>query len=94
MKKENKIEKILFSLLVVLLPAQIGKHFWPKEAFVRGIRIDYLSPTLFLTDLVIIALIIFWVLDKTEKIEITASARKISGRITSLSRAACGSHPF
>lgn len=60
MKRPTKVEQILFLLLVVLLPAQIGKHFWPPTAFVRGIRIDYLSPTIFATDLILFALLISW----------------------------------
>ena len=60
MKRPTKVEQILFLLLIVLLPAQIGKHFWPPTAFVRGIRIDYLSPTIFATDLILIAMLISW----------------------------------
>ena len=32
---------------------QLGKHFWPDFAFVNGLRIDYLSPTLYLLDALI-----------------------------------------
>jgi O-antigen ligase len=41
------------------LPTQLGKHFWPNWAFVYGLRLDYLSPTLYLTDLFILAIFIF-----------------------------------
>ena len=46
-------EKILFVSLAILLPTQLAKHWWPEWAFVSGIRIDYLSPTIYLTDLII-----------------------------------------
>ena len=48
----QKIKVFLFSLLFLLLPVQIGKHFWPSFAFVLGQRVDYLSPTLYLTDII------------------------------------------
>ncbi len=45
-------------LLLLFLPSQLGFHFWPNWALVNGIRVDYLSPTLYLTDLIIFVLII------------------------------------
>lgn len=41
------------------MPTQIGYHFWPDWALVSGLRVDYFSPTIYLTDIVIIALFIF-----------------------------------
>lgn len=45
---------ILFNSLYIftlfLLPTQLGRHFWPPFAMVGGLRIDYLSPTVYLTD--------------------------------------------
>ncbi len=46
----KRFEKFLFSLFVLSIPLQLGKHFWPPFAFVNGIRVDYLSPTLYLSD--------------------------------------------
>ncbi len=46
----------LVFLLLVLLPSQLGYHFWPDWSLINGIRVDYLSPTLYLTDLIILAL--------------------------------------
>lgn len=40
-------------LLLLLLPSQLVIHFWPDWALVNGIRVDYLSPTLYFTDLII-----------------------------------------
>ncbi|MDP1722327.1 MAG: O-antigen ligase family protein [Candidatus Gottesmanbacteria bacterium] len=42
-----------FWLLLALLPTQLGLHFWPEWAGVLGRRVDYLAPTLFLTDLLV-----------------------------------------
>lgn len=76
MKKASRIENIFFSLLIVFLPAQIGKHFWPNNAFIKGIRIDYLSPTLLLTDLLIIGLLVSWALNKNNKRRISDAFKK------------------
>lgn len=56
--QNNKIQSLLFVLLVFLLPTQLGKHFWPNFAFINGLRIDYLSPTLYITDIVAILFIV------------------------------------
>jgi len=45
-------------LFLLLIPTQLGRHFWPEWSYVLGIRIDYLSPTLYLLDLVWVILII------------------------------------
>ncbi len=55
------MQQILFSLLLVLIPTQLGYHWWPGWALVLGRRIDYLSPTLYLTDILIFLLLISWV---------------------------------
>ncbi|MFA6184557.1 MAG: O-antigen ligase family protein [Candidatus Shapirobacteria bacterium] len=44
-------------LFLLLIPTQLGKHFWPEWSYLLGIRIDYLSPTLYLLDLVWVILI-------------------------------------
>ncbi|MDD4136038.1 MAG: O-antigen ligase family protein [Candidatus Shapirobacteria bacterium] len=48
-------------LFLLLIPTQLGKHFWPEWSYLLGIRIDYLSPTLYLLDLVWIVLIFNWI---------------------------------
>jgi len=53
----KKIERFIFYLLVLLLPTQLAYHFWPEYAFIFGIRIDYLAPAVYLTDLLVIFLI-------------------------------------
>ena len=53
-----KFEKVIFYLILLFLPTQIGKHFWPDFSMVLGIRVDYLSPTLYFTDVLILILFI------------------------------------
>lgn len=53
-------QKLFFTsylLFLFFLPTQLGKHFWPSFSFISGLRIDYLSPTLFFTD--VLLLIVF-----------------------------------
>lgn len=40
-------------LLILLLPSQLSHHFWPSWSLINGIRSDYLSPTIYFTDLII-----------------------------------------
>ncbi len=54
--KLKKIEKTIFYLLILFLPTQLGRHFWPDFSYVYGIRIDYLSPTIYLTDVLVFLL--------------------------------------
>lgn len=49
-------ERFVFFLLLVSIPLQLGKHFWPDFSFVEGIRVDYLSPTLYVHDILFIFL--------------------------------------
>lgn len=58
-----------------MLPTQLGKHFWPDFSYVSGIRIDYLSPTVYLTDLIIVLLFLsvlwrWFALVKSEKFKV------------------------
>jgi hypothetical protein len=50
----------LFLLIVFFISSQVGLRFWPEFSKVSGIRIDYLSPTLHLLDILIVAWIAAW----------------------------------
>lgn len=52
------VEKFLFFLFIFFLPTQFGKHFWPSFSTVLGLRVDYLSPTLYITDILFILIFI------------------------------------
>lgn len=56
--------KPLFYLLVFFLPTQLGKHYWPTFSVVQGIRVDYLSPTIYFTDVLIVLLFLVWLLSQ------------------------------
>lgn len=56
---QDRFPFFFFYLLILFLPTQLGKHFFPTFSFVYGLRIDYLSPTLYLTDIFIILIFLF-----------------------------------
>ncbi len=57
----DNIEKALFFLTVLFLPTQLGKHFWPDFSYIYSLKIDYLSPTLYFWDFLVLGLILVWV---------------------------------
>lgn len=59
-----RFDRVFFWLLILFLPTQLGRHFWPNFSFVSGIRVDYLSPTIFFTDILVLALLISFVFQK------------------------------
>ena len=62
-----KVKRILFKILVLLLPVQLSKHFWPSWSYIFGIRLDYLSPVVYLTDILLFLLLSFWFIEKITK---------------------------
>lgn len=55
-----KLHQIFFWLLLFFIPSQLGRHFWPSWAYVYGLRVDYLSPTIYLTDVLLFLTLLFW----------------------------------
>lgn len=51
---KNFFNQILFFLSILLLPTQLGKHFFFSFSYLSGVRVDYLAPTLYATDLIVI----------------------------------------
>lgn len=49
---------MIATLLLFLLPTQLALHFWPSWAFVFGIRVDFLAPAIYLTDILSLILVI------------------------------------
>ncbi len=54
----EKLNNFLFLLLIFFLPSQLGKHFFLPFSYLNGVRVDYLAPTLYLTDILIFFLFI------------------------------------
>lgn len=64
MLKLKKIEDILLFLILLFLPTQLGKHFWPNFSYIYSLKIDYLSPTIYFWDVLVIGFLIVWILGK------------------------------
>jgi hypothetical protein len=47
------LESFLAAAIVVLLPTQLGKHFWPFFSFIYSLKIDYLAVTVYFWDLLV-----------------------------------------
>lgn len=62
------LHRRLFFLLLILLPTQLGFHFWPEWSYVLGRKIDYLSPTVYLTDILIVLLLLTWAMENVSRI--------------------------
>jgi len=58
------LEKVLLFLTVLFLPTQLGLHFWPRFSNVYSLKVDYLSPTLYFWDILVVGLLIVWVSQK------------------------------
>jgi len=58
----KKTFSILFKLIIFFLPTQLGLHFWPNFAFIRGVRFDYFAPTVYFTDVLLFLLIVNFIL--------------------------------
>jgi len=52
------VSNIIFRIILVLLPSQLGLHLWPEYSRILGLKIDYLSPTIYLTHLLIVFLLV------------------------------------
>lgn len=49
---------VFFFLL--LLPTQLGRHFFPSFSYIQGVRVDYLSLIVYTTDLLAVVLALFF----------------------------------
>jgi O-antigen ligase len=78
-----KPHRFFFWLLILLLPVQLGKHFWPEFSLVFGLRVDYLSPTIYLTDLLALLTFGFWTIENLKnEADRSKSLKKIFGIFT------------
>ncbi len=56
----HSFKQCAFFLFLLFLPTQFGKHFFPAFAYINGVKIDYLSPTLYITDIIVFVLILLY----------------------------------
>lgn len=58
----------LFFVLLLLLPSQLNYFFWPPEASVLGRRIDYLAPSIYFVDILIIIILVLWLMNNRRQL--------------------------
>jgi O-antigen ligase len=63
------LENTLYYFLILFLPTQLGRHHWPDFSYILGIRVDYLSPTIYFTDIMVGLLFMLWMINKNSKSE-------------------------
>lgn len=51
---------VLFILIALFLPTQLGRHFFFDFSYLSGVKTDYLAPAVYLTDFLIILLAFFY----------------------------------
>lgn len=73
-----KLEKIALAIFIFLLPSQLAYHFWPQFSYVFGLRVDYLAPTVYLTDLLFALLLPYLVFRLRTFFKLKYSKRKLS----------------
>jgi len=56
--------KLLIYCLLFFLPTQLGRHFWFDFSYKLGARVDYLSPTIYFTDIIVTLIIAFYFFKK------------------------------
>ncbi len=54
----NRFSDSLLFILVLFLPVQLGRHFFPPYSYINGVRVDYLAPTVYLTDIIAFILLV------------------------------------
>lgn len=65
------LESFLAAAIIVLLPTQLGKHFWPFFSFIYSLKIDYLAVTVYFWDLLVYGL---WFIVLYRKIALNGKA--------------------
>jgi hypothetical protein len=56
----KKLHKWFFNLFILLLPLNLGLHFISVDSYVRARLIDYLIPTIWVQQLILILILVFW----------------------------------
>ena len=59
----EKIQRILLPLIVFLIPSQLSYHIWPEWSYVFGLRVDYLSVSVYLIEVLVFLLLVLWFLE-------------------------------
>lgn len=55
---KESINNLFLILFLFLLPTQFGKHFFLPFSYLSGVRVDYLAPTMYATDILVLILVV------------------------------------
>src|SRR3990167_937702 len=58
-----KLHKTVFLVFIFTLPFNLSKHFVFSWSYVNGNLVDYLIPTLYITDILIALILLLWDMD-------------------------------
>lgn len=70
------VSKLIFYLLIVILPINLGLHFVTSSSYVGGLLIDYLVPTIFVQDILAFALCAAWLIENPKSVLITIFSKR------------------
>lgn len=59
----KRLENTLLFLVILFVPTQLGRHFFLDFSFIYSLRIDYLAPTIYFWDILVLFLLIAWFLN-------------------------------
>ncbi len=62
------IHKALFYLTILLLPTQLAYHHWTEFSMILGRNVDYLVPTIYVTDIFVIGTLVAYGIHKRNRI--------------------------
>lgn len=68
--------RLVFRILILLLPTQLAIHLWPSWAHIFGLRIDYFSPNFYLTDGLVLLLITIYLWKQSGEVKTLLSRYK------------------
>lgn len=81
----SQLKQLIFSAYIFIftafLSSQLGKHFFFSFSYLSGVRIDYLAPTLYLTDILSFPLIILFLFRVTRNAKRSYNTFPISSSI-------------
>ena len=60
----KKLHIFLFNMVLLNLPIGLAKHFVFNRSYVNGLLVNYLIPTVYVLDVLILLVLFFWFLDK------------------------------
>jgi O-antigen ligase len=60
MVTKSPLHTLFFTTFLVSVPLQLSYHFWPEWTMVLGRKVDYLSPTIYLSDIFLTLCVVTW----------------------------------